>query len=116
MKLTDDVVSLCKKESIEGDDTLWDRLLAVDLSSQECFEKSNEIESLARLTLGRIEKLKESQLHQIWTQSDSARTYVLRHSGPPDYETYTGDKRKDIVSAVAGLAYIDLLLFSNQPN
>ena len=70
---------------------------------------SGYYQHLIELVTAQVNKLDNDQIDALWKQSDIADDYASSHLGPPDYESYSGNKISDIIAQIIDLIYVDVI-------
>ena len=107
MQLADYVVAEANKVNYVGEKSVWDGILEEPISSPAEFKALELHEIIRKMTSKTISELSDPRLEELWRQTEIAIDYGYRDMGEADFDSYTGDKRTDLVIQVMALIYVD---------
>ena len=108
MSYTDDIVKQCRKYELKNRITLWVNLTDGHVTTPKELRNSKYYPCLVELVTNQVDKLDKEQIDSLWKQSDTASDYAYSYFGPADYDSYSGNKKDDVVSQIIDLITVDV--------
>ena len=108
MRHTDLIVTLCQEEICKNGESLWNNLLE-DYVVNDKFKGGRYYSNLQTIVTSFSSKLDKDQIDAIWRGTDTCLDFALEFLGPANYDSYEGNKLKDIISESIEGVYTDIM-------
>jgi hypothetical protein len=111
---TDDIVKRCHQYELKNELTLWVNLINGNIRTPNELRNSKYYPCLVELVANQVDKLDKEQTDSLWIQTDIASDYIYPGFAPPnyDYDSYSGNKKNDVVSQIIDLITVDVICYS----
>ena len=111
---TNDIVKRCHQYALKNQLTLWVNLINGNIKTPKELRNSIYYPCLVELVANQVDKLDKEQIDSLWIQSDIASDFIYSGFAPPnhDYDSYSGNKKDDVVSQIIDLITVDVICYS----